>query len=432
MIIPKNEAADVQHVARTLLLGGVVTARNVDAETFALVRRWAEPLDQAFRDLFGYALDIRPTAVRVMRALDAIDPTQGASTGTGPFDRTRYALLCLTLAVLERAGAQISLSELAARVHGLGVGVPGLVFDPDQSRSRRAFVHSVTWLEQVGVLALADGDREGWEGLSPDAEALYDIDRDVARLVFAPSRSLMGAGGVRALCLTLRDDLGSEALAVQRRQRLARALVERPVVYYADLEPEFASWARSQGPKVAEDLQKLTGARLERRREGMALISPDRDFSDEPFPRPGGDAQVALLLGDAMNREALRADVERVPWPIRADVTAVIDAVMPEGVAGEGVVPALPPRSPERVPMVSDAWLARAARALISAHGDGLNKAYVASPEALVRDALAVLTRVDLVRAVPGGVALLPALARYREIRVRAPAGPLFTAVEAP
>lgn len=432
MRVAKNDAWSVQEAARTLLRYGVVTPKNVDDESFAQVRRWATDLDPVFRELFGYALDIRPTAVRVMRSLDALDPTLGASTANGPFDRARYALLALTLAVVERAGAQISLSELASRVGALGVSVAGLAFDPDQARSRRAFVHVVGWLEQVGVLALADGDRDGWEGLSPDAEALYDIDRDVARLVFSPSRSLFGAGSVRALLHAPRADLAGDALSRSRRQRLARALAERPVVYFADLEPDFAGWVRAIWRTVAKDLHVLTAARVERRREGLALISPERDFTDEAFPRPGGDAQAALLLGDLLAREARRGGVERVAWPMRTHWDEVIDAVMPESVVGDAPIAAFAPDSAETAPFVGDGWLVRAAQDIVRAHGDGLNKRYQTAPEALVEDGMGVLVRFDLVRRLPGGFAVLPALARFREVTVRAAPGPLFAALEAP
>jgi hypothetical protein len=84
------------------------------------------------------------------------------------------------------------------------------------------------------------------------------------------------------------------------RQRLARLLLEHPVLALDDLTSEERGYLASQATSLAADLHRLTGAQVERRAEGVALIDATGSFSDRSFPAGGTPAQVALLLADAM------------------------------------------------------------------------------------------------------------------------------------
>lgn len=424
-----------QRAARTLLVYGLITPGHPNPETLGLVRRFADALERDLAALAGYRLEVRPHVVRLLRTFDAVDPAQGARCGDARFDRVHYALLALALASLERAGVQITLSELADQVRALASTIPGLEFDPDRLASRRAFCRAVRWLEERAVVVLTDGSTDAWETGS-GGEALYDIDREVARLLFQPSHALHGLGSIQKLLGASREGLGRSIERADRRQRLIRLLIERPVVYYADLDDALAGYARKEARSVGEELARLTGATLERRKEGLALIGDGRGFSDEPFPRPGGAAQAALLLIDAIaTRVQGKPPVELIPWPDDgADaLEATLDSALPDLARGDHL-PAEPRSTPTAsAPLLTDGWLRQASVELCQRHRDGLNAAYREDPGAFLADAVDVLTRADLLRRVAGGVVVLPALARYRSVRIRTatPRGlPLFAAQE--
>jgi hypothetical protein len=83
-------------------------------------------------------------------------------------------------------------------------------------------------------------------------------------------------------------------------QRAARALIEYPVVYYAQVEPEIADALRQSG--VAENLARLTGLAVERRAEGVLLADASGRFTDRPFPGRGGAVNRAAGLLLAKSR----------------------------------------------------------------------------------------------------------------------------------
>lgn len=397
--VPDVDLAEYQRAVRLLLVHGLVTIDHPGKDALEVVRRFAPELA---RDLFaagGYALDVRPHAVRLRRPVDAVDAVHGARARI-PFDRLRYALLALVLAVLEQAPEVISLSDLAREVRTHAMAIDGFGFDPERHVSRRAFAQVVEWLEERGVVALTDGSRDAWERLDADGEALYDVDRDAARLLFVPTRE--GTG---------RDD---------RRQAVMRRLLDEPVVYYADLPGEVASYARREARSIAADLERLTGAQVERRVEGLALVVIEGRFSDEPFPRGGSDAQVALLLVDRIAAALRGARLPVVAWPQRTSYAELLVSALPDGVEWSFGRAQEPDPCAASVPLISDDWLDDAATALVRDHADHLRAAH-ADARTLRSDAVSVLVHHDLLRAVPGGFAVMPALARYRDVKIRAP-----------
>src|SRR5262249_49830439 len=157
------ELADYQRAVRLVLRHPLITATWPDEKALPRVRRFAAVLRQDLADAFGYRLELhRPTA-RLVGARDLLDPTQPALSRTDrPFDRQRYAYLALCLAVLGRAGIQITLSELADSVAADANRISGLGLDADRGADRRAFVDAVGWLEERGALRLADGSSAAW------------------------------------------------------------------------------------------------------------------------------------------------------------------------------------------------------------------------------------------------------------------------------
>ena len=71
--------------------------------------------------------------------------------------------------------------------------------DTGRKADRDAFVDAVAWLEARGALRMADGSAAEWVNDPERAEALYDIDREVAAAVYAPSRVLQHLSSVTEL-----------------------------------------------------------------------------------------------------------------------------------------------------------------------------------------------------------------------------------------
>jgi uncharacterized protein (TIGR02678 family) len=376
---PARELDDFQAAACALVTHGLVTERFPQAGALALVRRFEEPLRSEFSRLCHWRLDIGPTCARLLRrpaALSAHRPARTATASRRPFGPQTYALLCLVLASLEGLGEQTTIAHLADEVVRLRAGDDALPFDLTAHTDRRAFVDAVAWREHRGVLTLIDGDTEMF--VSGGGDALYDVDRDVAsRLLMSPPSILAG--------LTAPDEFLDEAYPLtpegpllRARHRVHRRLLIETVVSYDDLPENERDYARQRRTRVREELERLTGATLECRAEGQALIGLP---AAEPFPSGGAVAQAALLLGSELTAVATRS---ARPTESTGVVVAPDDA--------------------------NAAW-----RRVVAAYAGRFTADYRADHDRLRDDAMALLERLSLVSSSPdGGVLVHPALARYR------------------
>lgn len=421
-----------QRAARTLLVHPLVTRTHPDAGALPLVRRFATTLARDLDAAAGYRLELTPTCARLVKRLDRLDPTQAIQLAgkKKPFDRRRYAYLCLVLGALGRAGSQVALTELAESLRRRAADVDGLGFDPDEWRHRLAFVDVVLHLEHLGVLSPIEVSSVTWLRDPELGEALYDVDRDAAHQLFVPPRVIQHVASTAGL---LADDLTAsrDARRAASRQRLGRLLLEHPVVYFDDLTEVDRAYLVNQARTLADDLGRLTGAQLERRAEGAALIDATGGFSDRRFPAGGTPAQVALLLADAIAALVGAGELATVPSAgERATVPSAsargteladrLDRVRPTTVAG-GEPPAPPQLGDAPAgagPLVPDAWVVATVEALIASHGPSFAADLRDDPAALAAAALEVLVAFDLVRPVAGGIVARPAVARYRDVRV--------------
>jgi len=417
------DLADYQRAVRLLLRSPLITASWPDERALVRVRRFSAELRRDLADAFGYRLELHGATARLVRTTDDLDPDRPAVTRTGrPFDRQRYAYLSLVLAVLGRAGIQITLSELADAVNGDANRITGLGFDPDAGVDRRALVDAVGWLEERGVLRLADGSSASWAGDPGAGEALYDIARDVVFALFRPPRVLQHIDSVTAL---LERSMSRSGNADRRAaaQAARRAVVDRPVVYYADVAPEVANHLR--GSALPADLQRLTGLRVERRAEGVLLVDTSR-LSVEQFPGTGNVAQAAVLLATAMADRATDPDGRRVrrmaapdPRAGQAALVGQLDAGLPfatrvaidEEIA-EGYDEA--GDDDNRYPFITESFLREAVADILDRYAKAFGAAWHADPERLRAEAVGLLVRFGAVVVVPGGVLVRPLVGRYR------------------
>ena len=452
------ELAEYQKAARLVLRHPLITASYPDRSALPLVRKWVRQLRTDFGEVLGYTLLSSGDTIRLRRVQDTLDGTRPAVTrARRPFDRRRYAYLVLALSALGRSGAQIALSELAGAVAADAGRIDGVGMDTGRKPDRDAFVDAVAWLEARGALRMADGSAIEWVNDPERAEALYDIDREVAGAIYAPSRVLQHLNSVTELL----DGPGGGSAPAQGREarrrgnaRHARRLVlEHPVVYYADVDGELRGQLRSAS--LAEDVERLTGLGLERRAEGVALVSAGQRFTDVAFPSAGTVVQAALLLC-ARIAGYLRhhsSKIERLPAATAAERLAEaarrIDAALPDRgrvagllaeqawrpeTGGSGPAAGTDSGSAEAddaadvaYPFLSDVWLRTELRKLVEDFGAGMAEKQAADPGRLLAEAVTLLASVGLVARVDGGVLVLPLLARYRsvtaQIRNPPPAG---------
>jgi uncharacterized protein (TIGR02678 family) len=445
------ELADYHKAVRLVLRYPLITAGYPDTAALPVVRRWAEQLRTDLMETLGYRLITTADTARLQRAQDSLDPTRPALTRAGrPFDRRRYAYLVLTLAALGRHGAQVALGELAEAVAADAARIDGLGLDTTRKADRDAFVDAVTWLTERGALTLADGSATAWAGDPERAEALYDIDREILTAVHHPTRVLQHLTSVTALLGSGSALSMSAGRAAQRRDQARRArrlVLENPVAYYADTDPDLVGQLRA--PALAEDLERLTGLAVERRAEGVALVDTSGRLSDIRFPGGGTVAQAALLLGARISAAAQRTGrhaPELLSAPTAAERLAArarrIDDALPArgvlGVLGEPEPDELraspyeaqeePPPVEVRHPFVTDSWLRGRLKEIIGEYGAGFSADLRGDPDRLLDQALGLLAAMSLIARVDGGALALPLLARYRgvtaQVKTRTPARP--------
>ncbi|MFI1996081.1 DUF2398 family protein [Actinoplanes sp. NPDC020271] len=429
------ELADYQRAVRLLLRHPLITATFPDEKALPRVRRFSAELRRDLSEAFGYRLELHGATARLVRTADRLDPDRPALSRTGrPFDRQRYAYLSLCLATLGRAGIQITLSELADAVAGDANRITGLGLDPDSGADRRAFVDAVAWLEERGVLRLADGSSTAWASDPGSGEALYDVARDAVFALFRPPRVLQHIASVSAL---LDRSLTSSGNAERRAaaQAARRTVLERPVVYFDDVSAEVGNHLRGQA--LPADLFRLTGLRLERRSEGVLLVDT-AGWSAERFPGAGSVAQAAVLLAVAIAERVSDPDgrrARRMPMPDPADaqlsLVARVDAGLPAGIPMAGDEPepveeAEDETGERRLPLITDSFLREATADLLATYGSAFGATWHADPERLRREAVALLVRFDAVTAVPGGVLARPLIGRYRSTRAQVKQRTLF------
>jgi uncharacterized protein (TIGR02678 family) len=439
LMIPAFELASYQRAVRVMLANPLVTEVYPDRDALPLVRRWAAELREDLSETFGYRLEMSRTTARLLRSIDALDATQPARTATGrPFDRRRYAYLALTLAALGRAGTQVALSELADTVADDATRIDGLGLSRERAVDRAAFVDAVAWLETRGAVKLADGSARRWADDPDSGEALYDIDRDVVTAVYRPTRILQHLRSVTAL-LTVPTANSRDTRRREAGQRARRALVEQPVVYWAELDEDARNILR--GPHAVPDVERITGLSAERRAEGVTLLDTSGALSDRRFPGAGTVAQTALLLvGEIADRiediDAPGLVRMAAPAPGVASLAAAVDAGLPAAGILEELAETVSRAEPDTEteapthPLLEDGWLRTTMAGLLDRYGSTFAAAWRADPDRLLDVALDLLADLRMVCRVPGGVLALPLLARYRnvlfEVRRRKAAPTLF------
>jgi uncharacterized protein (TIGR02678 family) len=234
-------------------------------------------------------------------------------------------LLFLTLAALERGGVQVAIADLARAVAQTGADAqPPIDVDFDARHERVAFADGVDLIVAWGVLAHTAGSRESYRRREQDErEALLTIDRRRLALVLRDPVAAAGAESLEeAAAEPHRDAESAEGDRRARAHRLARRLVEDPVVLLDELDDEDRGYFLGQRARLEQGVSDATGLPVERRAEGSALIVEDRLLTDIPFPTNATVKQLALLLCDVL--AALPPGSELEPPDLRVAVAELL------------------------------------------------------------------------------------------------------------
>ena len=303
---------------RTLLMTPLMSPAHED---FAIVRRHADALREWFTRETGWTLHIEREGARLYkRPDDLIDSTRGLPG----FDRRRYVLLCLACAVLERAEPQITLHVLGDRLLDLAaepvLASSGFTFTLSAQHERRELVAVCRTLLELGVLLRVAGDEEGFVRTGGEsADALYDVHRRTLAGMLAAVRgpSTWPSGEAPA---TLDDRLhalvdehmadSDEGRRTALRHGLSRRLLDDPVIYTDQLDPDARIYFVNQRGPMGARLSEAAGLTAEQRAEGLALVDESGDLTDVAMPAEGTDAHATLLVADflATNGQAFVAE----------------------------------------------------------------------------------------------------------------------------
>jgi uncharacterized protein (TIGR02678 family) len=315
-----DTAAERRRAARALLAAPLLTNGS---EIFRLVRKHVGELSAWFAQETGWRLVVDAETARLYktpaRLDDATRPARASRTRL-PFTRRRYVLLCLALATLERADAQITLGRLAEGVL-TGVADPalaeaGIEFRMDRREERSDLVAAVRLLLEWGVLHRVAGDEEAYLSEASN-DVLYDVRRRVLAALPAATRApstVRAADPDRrtaALTAEVAPDTDESRLRALRH-RLTRRLLDDPVVYYAELAEDERTYLVSQRHAITRRITELTGLVPESRAEGIAMVDPDDELTDLRMPEQGTDGHATLLVAAHLATEGPRTEAQLV------------------------------------------------------------------------------------------------------------------------
>jgi uncharacterized protein (TIGR02678 family) len=322
--IGASEAEEERRTALRALLAEPFVP--VESPEYRLVRRHEQDLRRTALDAFGYQFELTSSAARLLgpptpsglrrplRVRPASVTGRARPRDEWPVLSDRgCVLLFLTLAALERGGAQTAIAELAREVERAAADVdPPIEVDFRRRPERVAFADGIDLLCAWGVVEHSAGSHESFtRHVQDEDEALLTVDRRrLAVIVADPARALAAA-----TLTELTDERGrySPSPEGERRgrfHRLARRLVEDPALVLADLDEDERGYFLSQRARVEDTVAGATGFAVERRAEGTAMIVDDRRLTDVPFPTNSTTKQIALLLCDRLATGAPLSEAE--------------------------------------------------------------------------------------------------------------------------
>lgn len=278
-------------------------------ESFVVVRRHASALRDWFARETGWPLHVERDGARLYKRPADLDD---ATRGLPGYDRRRYVLLCLAVAVLERADRQITLRILGERLLQLAadpvLAAQDFAFMLGSPHERRELVAVCRTLLDLGIMQRVAGDEESFVQTSGEhADALYDVQRRALAGLLAAVRG-PSTWTPEEMPSTLPDRLralvdehvpdSDEGRRNALRHRLSRRLLDDPAVYVEMLDVEAQAYFLNQRGTMASRLCDATGLIAEQRAEGLALADETGTLTDVAMPAEGTVAHATLLVAE--------------------------------------------------------------------------------------------------------------------------------------
>lgn len=182
----------------------------------------------------------------------------------------------------------------------------GFAFTLGAQHERRELVAVFRTLLELGVLQRVAGDEEAFVHAGSDqADALYDVQRRALAGMLAAVRG-PSTWALQNAPVTLDERLhalidehvadSDEGRRTALRHRLARQLLDDPVVYIEALDLESRAYFTNQRGAMAARLCEAAGLVAEQRAEGLALVDEAGLLTDLAMPAEGTDAHATLLV----------------------------------------------------------------------------------------------------------------------------------------
>lgn len=323
------ETEELRAALRALLMLPLMKATHED---FPAVRRQADALRAWFARETGWALHVDAGGARLLKRPGDL---MSAARGIEGYDKRRYVLLCLACAVLERSDPQITLRLLGEKLLEMTaepeLATAGFQFTLTTAPERRELVAVCRTLLDLGVLVRVAGEEEGFVNRNSEtADALYDVERRLLAGIMVAARG-PSTWRVEEAPATLEDRLRSLAgeLVIDSddgrrtaiRHRLARRLLDDPVVYTSTLTAEELAYFTNQRGAMAERLCNATGLTAELRAEGVALVDDTATLSDVFMPAEGTEAHVTLLVAELLADRIRRVQPDDLAEKARSSTT---------------------------------------------------------------------------------------------------------------
>ncbi|CRK62233.1 FIG087842: Hypothetical protein [Alloactinosynnema sp. L-07] len=304
-----DRAQQRRKALRALLVRPLLVAGR-DDEAIRLVRGHAGELREWLAREAGWRLQVDAESVRLFKtAPTTTDSTHAARDDKGKpaFGRRRYVLLCLALAILERADAQITLGRLAEGVIAAAaepdLAAAGVSFTLSRRDERSDLVAVVRLLLEWGVLDRVAGEEDAY--LSDTGDVLYDVRRRVLAALLTGQRgpSTIDTDTFERRLAELTDEPAPDTDELRTRalrHRLTRRLLEDPVVYYDELTPDERAYLVNQRHAITRRITEATGLIAEMRAEGVAMVDADDELTDVRMPEQRTDGHVTLLVAERL------------------------------------------------------------------------------------------------------------------------------------
>lgn len=330
------EADERKQAMRLLLMQPMLPAEGPTAEAYRLVWRHAAELRDWLLKMAGWTLVLQGDLARLRKIpADLTDASRGAvdPCSDQPLTRSRYALLCLVLAVLEGEQRQTTLRQVAERTQLLAnadvrLRALGFEFDLTKHDCRRDLVSVFRLLVSMCAMSRDDGDDEQF--VQGTGDALYRIHRPVLAALLCinrPPSMLPVLDWNERLAVLHETELpdSDEVRNRELRHQLVRRLLDGPVLYFHQLTEQEMSYLTSQRWYLLDEIEHATGLVAEIRQEGIALLDPYGDCSDVGLPEVGTRGHVTLLLAQWLASRLRDGVADGVTW---ADVDQTLSQLV--------------------------------------------------------------------------------------------------------